>query len=302
MDASEEIDRVIPVIEGLIEAEVAASISIDTSKAQVAERALAAGATIVNDVTALGDPEMAGVCARAEAQLILMHMKGTPRTMQDDPTYEDVVAEVSEFLAARVASAVEAGIAEGRILIDPGIGFGKTVDHNLELIERLGELRSLGRLIVFGASRKSFIGKIGGGEAADRLGGTIAANVLALERGADVLRVHDVAPAREAVLVAEAIIGGWQWTGMGPAPDERRRRGHQDRTSRARGGRPAWCDRRRARGGLPDRARHLVHRRVESARSAPTSSRTRSTTRPSRRLPSRSSKNAAATRSSTSPR
>ena len=162
VDASEEIDRVIPVIEGLIDAEVAASISIDTSKAQVAERALAAGATTVNDVTALGDPEMAGVCARAEAEVILMHMKGTPRTMQADPTYDDVVTEVSEFLSERVASAVEAGIAEGRILIDPGIGFGKTVDHNLELIERLGELRALERPIVFGASRKSFIGKIGG--------------------------------------------------------------------------------------------------------------------------------------------
>jgi len=216
VDASEEIDRVIPVIEGLVNAEVAASISIDTSKAQVAERALAAGATTVNDVTALGDPEMAGVCARAEAQVILMHMKGTPRTMQADPTYDDVVAEVSEFLAERVAVALEAGIAKERILVDPGIGFGKTVDHNLELIERLGELKALDRPIVFGASRKSFIGKIGGGEAADRLGGTVAANVIALERGADVLRVHDVAPAREAMLVAEAIIGGWQWAGYGP--------------------------------------------------------------------------------------
>ena len=190
--------------------------SIDTSKAQVAERALAAGATTVNDVTALGDPEMAGVCARAEAQVILMHMKGTPRTMQADPTYDDVVAEVSEFLAERVAVALEAGIAKERILVDPGIGFGKTVDHNLELIERLGELKALDRPIVFGASRKSFIGKIGGGEAADRLGGTVAANVIALERGADVLRVHEVAPAREAMLVAEAIIGGWQWAGYGP--------------------------------------------------------------------------------------
>lgn len=207
VSADEEAARVLPVIEGLKDAGTGCTISIDTSKAEVARAALGAGATIVNDVSALSDSEMARVCVDGEASLILMHMKGSPRTMQEDPTYGDVVAEVRDFLGERIEAAVGDGVPEEMILIDPGIGFGKTVEHNLELIDRLGELRSLRRPIVLGASRKSFIGRIGGGEASDRLGGTIAAGVLGLERGADVLRVHDVAPAREAILVAEAILG-----------------------------------------------------------------------------------------------
>jgi len=211
VSAEEELRRVIPVIEGLIAAGCTKAISIDTSKAAVAERALAAGAVIVNDVTALGDAGMAGVCARGSSSLILMHMKGTPRTMQEDPTYEDVVAEVREFLAAALERAVDDGVDEDRIWLDPGIGFGKTVEHNLELIDRLGELRSLGRPIVLGASRKRFIGTLTGREVGDRVGGTLAANVIGVARGAAMLRVHDVREAREALDVAEAILGVREW-------------------------------------------------------------------------------------------
>ena len=212
--AAEEIARVAPVIEAL--AADGATVSVDTSKAAVAEAALSAGAGIVNDVTALGDPEMAAVCASHRSGLILMHMKGTPRTMQDNPVYEDVVAEVREFLAQRLRFAVDAGIDEERIWLDPGIGFGKTVEHNLELIARLGELADLGRPIVIGASRKNFIGAITGREVGDRLGGSIATNVLGLANGADVLRVHDVAETIQAVRVAERIIG--PGAGAAPAP------------------------------------------------------------------------------------
>jgi len=211
VSAEEELRRVLPVIEGLVAAGTTCQVSIDTSKAEVAERALMAGATMVNDVTALGDPELATVCAEAEASLVLMHMQGTPRTMQEDPTYDDVVSEVRDHLAERVGSATSAGVPEEMILIDPGIGFGKTVEHNLELIDRLGELREIGRPVVVGASRKRFIGAITGREVGDRLGGSIAAAVLALARGADVLRVHDVGATRDAVLVAEAILGRREW-------------------------------------------------------------------------------------------
>ena len=209
VSAEEEIARVLPVIEGLSGAGV--PISIDTSKAAVAERALAAGATIVNDVTALGDPAMARVCADAGCGLILMHMRGTPRTMQEDPVYGDLLGEVGKFLAARLALALEAGVGEERIWLDPGIGFGKTVEHNLELIDRLGELRDLGRPLVLGASRKTFIGKISGREVGERIGGSIAAAVVGQLRGADVLRVHDVAATREAIAVTGAILGTLPW-------------------------------------------------------------------------------------------
>jgi len=213
--AEEELERVLPVIEGL--ADVGVPISVDTSKAAVAERALAAGATIVNDVTALGDPEMAGVCARAGSGLVLMHMRGTPRTMQDDPIYDDLLGEVRDFLADRLAAALAAGVPEAGIWLDPGIGFGKTVEHNLELIDRLGELRDLGRPVVLGASRKTFIGKIGGREVGERLGGSIAAAVVGHLRGADVLRVHDVAATREAITVTDAITGARAWRAGGAA-------------------------------------------------------------------------------------
>jgi dihydropteroate synthase len=206
VSAEEELERVAPVLAGL--EGVGAAISIDTSKLAVAEAAVDAGAEIVNDVTALRqDPELAGLCAERRCLVILMHMQGTPRTMQENPTYDDVVADVRAFLARRIEFAVGEGIAEERIWVDPGIGFGKTVDHNLELLRRLGELRELGRPVVVGTSRKRFIGTLTGREVDDRLGGTIASNVLALRAGADVLRVHDVAEMRQAALVAESILG-----------------------------------------------------------------------------------------------
>jgi dihydropteroate synthase len=140
-----------------------------------------------------------------------MHMLGTPRTMQDDPRYDDVVDDVKRFLAARIEAAVAAGIDEERIWVDPGVGFGKTADHNVELLRRLGELRALGRPIVIGASRKTFIGRLTGRDVDERVGGTVAANALAVAAGADMLRVHDVAAAREAVLTAETILGRRTW-------------------------------------------------------------------------------------------
>jgi dihydropteroate synthase len=204
----EELRRVEPVIAALASGTRAGpAVSVDTAKAAVAEVALDAGAEIVNDVTALrADPDLAGLCAERGCTVVLMHMLGTPRTMQDDPRYDDVVDDVKAFLAARIEAAVGAGIAEERIWIDPGIGFGKTVAHNVELLRRVVEVRDLGRPVVIGASRKSFLGRLTGRDVADRIGGTIAANVLALARGADVLRVHDVAELRDAVLTAEAIL------------------------------------------------------------------------------------------------
>jgi dihydropteroate synthase len=201
---AEELRRVLPVVEGL----AGATISIDTSKAAVAAAALDAGATIVNDVTALrGDPAMAALCAERGATVVLMHMLGEPRTMQADPVYGDVVAEVRAFLAERVEFAIAAGIEGERIWVDPGIGFGKTAEHNLELLRRLAELAELGHPLVIGTSRKSFIGKLDGSAAPERLGGTIASSVLAAAAGADVLHVHDVAEAGQALTVAGAIHG-----------------------------------------------------------------------------------------------
>jgi dihydropteroate synthase len=210
---SDELGRVIPVIAGLVARRGHAQISIDTSKSGVAARALQAGATLVNDVTALrGDPAMAGVVAAAGAECCLMHMLGDPRTMQDDPRYDDVVDDVKAFLAARMAFAVESGIAEARILLDPGIGFGKTLEHNLELLRRLGEFLELGRPVVIGTSRKSFLGRLTGHESPDdRLAATIATNVLAYERGARVFRVHDVGPVHDALTVASATVSP-PWT------------------------------------------------------------------------------------------
>jgi dihydropteroate synthase len=225
VDVAEELRRVVPVVEALGERAGAAQISIDTSKAAVARAALAAGAKLVNDVTALrGDPEMAATVADSGADCCLMHMLGEPRTMQREPRYADVVEEVKAFLAQRMEFALKAGIAEERIMLDPGIGFGKTVAHNLELLRRLGELVALGRPVVIGTSRKSFLGRIDGESmrlrgrddgmrAADpaRLPATIATNVLALERGASVFRVHDVAPVVAALASATATLTG-TWT------------------------------------------------------------------------------------------
>jgi dihydropteroate synthase len=215
VSAAEELRRVHGVIEGLAAAGTAAQISIDTSKASVAQAALAAGASLVNDVSAFrADPEMAALVAHSGADCCLMHMRGEPRTMQRDPTYEDVVDEVRAFLEERLAFAVREGVDEQRVLLDPGIGFGKTVEHNLELLRRLDELSALGRPIVIGTSRKSFLARLGAGTS-DRLGATVASNVLALERGASVFRVHEVAPVREALAVAAATLGG-RWAARNP--------------------------------------------------------------------------------------
>ena len=204
---AEELRRVVPVLGGL--AGTGARLSVDTSKAAVAAAAIDAGATVVNDVTALrGDPEMAAVVARRGCDVCLMHMLGEPRTMQRDPRYGDVVGEVRLFLAERLAHATAHGIAPERVWLDPGIGFGKTIDHNLELLARLDEIVARGRPGVVGTSRKSFLGTITGRAPGDRVAGTIATNVLALARGASVFRVHDVAEARDALLVAAATLRG----------------------------------------------------------------------------------------------
>ena len=207
VSADEELRRVLPVITGLVSAGVGAQISIDTSKAIVAAEALGAGATIVNDVTALrGDPEMGSVVASTGAALCLMHMLGDPRTMQEDPRYDDVVGEVKAFLEERMDVAIAAGVPEERIILDPGIGFGKTVAHNLELLRRLDELVAIGRPVLIGTSRKSFLGRITGRDVDHRLAGTIATNVLAYTRGAQIFRVHEVAPIYDALRVAVATV------------------------------------------------------------------------------------------------
>jgi dihydropteroate synthase len=197
----EELRRVVPVLERL-GGEV--PLSIDTSKAAVAQAALERGAIFVNDVTALrGDPELAGVVGDAAAYLCLMHMLGEPRTMQDEPRYGDVAAEVASFLEERLAFAVSEGIPEERICLDPGIGFGKTVAHNLELVRRLDVLLALGRPVLVGFSRKSSLRRLTGSD--DLLGASVAAAVAAFERGAAILRVHDVRPTVDALIVAGAI-------------------------------------------------------------------------------------------------
>jgi dihydropteroate synthase len=202
----EELRRVVPVLEGLA-GEL--PVSIDTSKAEVAHRALALGAELVNDVTALrGDPELAGVVADSGAYLCLMHMQGQPRTMQADPRYEDVVSEVAAFLAERLAFAVGAGVREERVCLDPGIGFGKTVEHNFELLRRLDELTALGRPVVIGFSRKSSLGKLLGDPQATTgsVAASVGAAVAAYERGATILRVHDVREHVEALAAAGAAL------------------------------------------------------------------------------------------------
>ncbi len=205
VSAEEELARVVPVVRALAGV---ATVSIDTSKAPVAEAALDAGASIVNDVTALRRDSGIGVlCAERGAGLVLMHMQGDPRTMQANPVYDDVVEDVKAFLAERLEVAIGMGVAEGSIWLDPGIGFGKTLEHNLELLRRLGELRELGRPLVIGTSRKSFLGKIDGSDVDDRIGGSIASSVLAAAEGADVLRVHDVAETAQALKVTNAILG-----------------------------------------------------------------------------------------------
>jgi dihydropteroate synthase len=206
--ADEELRRVIPVIAALAK-RARALISVDTRHAAVMRRAADAGAAIINDVAALGhDPDAVGVAAEAGLPVVLMHAQGDPRTMQLDPRYEDVVLDVYDWLAARVAACVAAGIPRERIVVDPGIGFGKTVDHNLALIAGLGTLHGLGCPILLGASRKGFIGRLAGGvPAGERLPGSLAAALVAAAQGVQILRVHDVAATRQALTVWEAAGG-----------------------------------------------------------------------------------------------
>ncbi|MBI5363211.1 MAG: dihydropteroate synthase [Planctomycetes bacterium] len=211
---AEELARVLPVVRGLAR-RTRVPISIDTTKARVAEEALAAGASIVNDVSAGRiEPRILAVAARARAGYVLMHMLGTPRDMQRDPRYGDVVTEVRAFLAERVEAAVAAGIERSKLWIDPGIGFGKTLEHNLELLRRLGELHELGLPILLGVSRKAFIAGVEEqagrrrSPAGERLGGTLAALAIGIVNGASILRVHDVREAKQAALVARALAPG----------------------------------------------------------------------------------------------
>jgi dihydropteroate synthase len=205
-----ELDRVIPVIEGIAGLNLPVQLSVDTMKLHVAERALDAGASYVNDVTAFRhDPDLAGLVADRGADCCLMHMLGEPRTMQDDPRYDDVVEDVKAFLEERMNAAIRAGVKEERIQLDPGIGFGKTLEHNLELLRRLDELVALGRPLVIGTSRKSFLGRLTGRDVTERVHATAATSVIAFERGATVFRVHDVAATRDALAVAAATFGRW---------------------------------------------------------------------------------------------
>jgi len=203
---AEELRRVVPVVEAL-RRQTPALLSVDTTKAAVARAALDAGADIVNDTSALRfDPAMAGVVARSGAAVVLMHMKGTPLTMQDAPAYDDITGEIAAFFDDRIRVAEAAGIPRGRVIVDPGIGFGKSFEHNLELLRRQAVFHALGRPLLVGFSRKAFLGRILDRPPDERLEGTIAAAVLSVERGAHILRVHDVGPVARAVRAAEAIL------------------------------------------------------------------------------------------------
>ncbi|HEV2773444.1 MAG TPA: dihydropteroate synthase [Thermoleophilaceae bacterium] len=209
----EELERVVPVVERLAAGRdtgpAGVRVSIDTTKAEVAAAALQVGARIVNDVSAFRfEPEIAGLVAGAGASCILMHMQGEPRTMQDDPRYDDVVSDVKAFLEERLSFAVAEGVPEEHVWLDPGIGFGKAADHNLDLLSRLDELVAIGRPLVVGTSRKSLLGRLTSRSVDRRLPGTIATNVLALARGARVFRVHDVAEVVDALTVARAVLLG----------------------------------------------------------------------------------------------
>jgi dihydropteroate synthase len=207
VSVDQELDRVVDVVEALAAAGVL--VSIDTSKARVAAGAIEAGAVVINDVTALGDPDMAELAGRHQVGLVLMHMQGSPQTMQTEPRYDDVVGEVSGFLVERAAQAEAAGVGRSSIAIDPGIGFGKTVDHNLLLLRDLGVLADLGYPLVVGTSRKSFLAKVAGRSApGDRDLASAVSVALAVERGADIVRVHNVSACREAALLTLAIVRG----------------------------------------------------------------------------------------------
>ncbi|MGH8681969.1 MAG: dihydropteroate synthase [Burkholderiales bacterium] len=201
--AEEELRRVLPVLDGL--REVGVPISVDTAKPEVMRAVLEHGAAMINDITALASPGALESVARTEAGVCLMHMQGRPRTMQADPVYADVVAEVRDFLGARVAACAAAGIARERIVLDPGFGFGKTVDHNLALLARLGDIAALGFPVLAGWSRKSSLGRVTGRPAEDRLAASLAAALLAVQHGARMVRVHDVAATRDALAVLAAV-------------------------------------------------------------------------------------------------
>ncbi len=202
----EELARVIPAIK-MIRKKVKAPISVDTYKAEVARQALDNGAHIVNDITALsGDPKMAGIIKKYKAAVVLMHMKGSPRTMQKNPHYRNIMQEIVAYLQHATTAAVSAGIDPEKIIIDPGVGFGKRVTHNLEIIKSLGHLRVVGRPILVGASRKSFIGNILNQAASGRLAGTISANCIAVYNGAKIVRVHDVKESKQALTVLDSIL------------------------------------------------------------------------------------------------
>ena len=207
VSVEQELSRVLPVVEAL-HGRVDTAISVDTSKAEVARRALAAGAAIVNDVTALrGDPDMVATVAEAGCPVCLMHMLGAPKTMQNDPRYDDVVDEVLRFLEERLSFAVAQGVREEQVMLDPGIGFGKTLEHNLLLLRHLDRFVALGRPVVLGTSRKRFLGAILDAESQERLFGTVATTVMGALAGAAVFRVHDVRPNVEALRVTEAVRG-----------------------------------------------------------------------------------------------
>jgi len=201
--AQQEIDRLLPVIEAL--RDCGTPLSVDTVKPEVMRVALAAGADMINDINALRAPGAMELLAASQAGICLMHMQGDPGTMQEDPHYSDVVVEVAEFLAERVAAAEAAGIALNRIAVDPGFGFGKTLEHNIELLRRLGELVVPGLPLLVGLSRKSMLGLLTGREASDRVYAGVAAHVLAVLRGARIVRVHDVAATRDAMVILQAV-------------------------------------------------------------------------------------------------
>ncbi|MCK4323913.1 MAG: dihydropteroate synthase [Armatimonadetes bacterium] len=204
----EELQRVMPALTAIREA-VSVPISIDTSKVEVAREALDAGADMINDVYALRGEGMPALAADAGVPVTIMHMQGNPKDMQKNPTYEDLISEIYDFFAERIEAAVEAGICEQQIIIDPGFGFGKTVDHNLEIVRRLREFRSLGRPILLGPSRKSTIGKVLDRPVDQRLWGTAATCAAAIMNGADIIRVHDVAQMTEVARMTDAIVRGW---------------------------------------------------------------------------------------------
>ncbi|MDT8410410.1 MAG: dihydropteroate synthase [Wenzhouxiangellaceae bacterium] len=208
VSAADEIERVVPVIDAIGQ-ELDVPISIDTMKAEVMRAAVEHGALMINDVNALRDPQALETAAALDVPVCLMHMQGEPRTMQQSPAYDDVVEDLLAFFRQRIAACLEAGIAEENLLIDPGFGFGKTMEHNLKLLDQLARFRSLHLPIVCGISRKSMLGRITGRERADqRVVASVAAAVLAAERGADILRVHDVAETMDAVKVIHALRAG----------------------------------------------------------------------------------------------